>query len=203
MPTRVSAAADLERELLTADDYLERLDPEHFADLIDGEIFMHSPVSIRHATLLNFLDRLLGTYVDRHRLGGLFRESVAVRLSSRNAFQPDLAFYRAGREGQVRANHVEGAPDLVVEELSPRTADRDIGVKFAEYEQHGVVEYWVLDPETLAHRFYRRRGELLVEYAEGAAQITSRVVRGFFVMRQWLDPDASPPITESLARIEA
>ncbi len=203
MPTRVSAAADLERELLTAEDYLERLDPEHFADLIDGEIFMHSPVSIRHATLLNFLDRLLGTYVDRHRLGVLFRESVAVRLSSRNAFQPDLAFYRAGREGQVRANHVEGAPDLVVEVLSPRTADRDIGVKFAEYEQHGVVEYWVLDPETLAHRFYRRRGELLVEYAEGAAQITSRVVRGFFVMREWLDPDASPPITESLARIEA
>ena len=138
MPTRVSAAADL-----------ERLDPEHFADLIDGEIFMHSPVSIRHATLLNFLDRLLGTYVDRHRLGILFRESVAVRLSSRNAFQPDLAFYRAGREGQVRANHVEGAPDLVVEVLSPRTADRDI------------------------------------------------------VMREWLDPDASPPITESLARIEA
>ena len=144
MPTRVSAGADLERELLTAEDYLERLDPEHFADLIDGEIFMHSPVSIRHATLLNFLDRLLGTYVDRHRLGVLFRESVAVRLSSRNAFQPDLAFYRAGREGQVRANHVEGAP-----------------------------------------------------------QITSRMVRGFFVMREWLDPDASPPITESLARIEA
>ena len=54
MPTRVSVAVDLERELLTAEDYLDRLDPEHFADLIDGEIFMHSPVSIRHATLLNF-----------------------------------------------------------------------------------------------------------------------------------------------------
>ena len=133
----------------------------------------------------------------------LFRESVAVRLSSRNAFQPDLAFYRAGREEQLRDNHVEGAPDLVVEVLSPRTADRDVGVKFAEYEQHGVTEYWVLDPETLAHRFYRREGELLVEYAEGAAKIASQVVPGFFVMREWLDPEAMPPITESLARIEA
>ena len=203
MPTRVSAAADLERELLTAEDFLEWLEPGTCADLIDGEIFVHSPVSIRHARLLNFLDRLLGTYVDRHRLGELFREEVAVRLSSRNVFQPDLAFYRTERRSVIRHNHIDGAPDLVVEVLSPRTADRDIGPKFAEYEQHGVIEYWVLDPETLAHRFYRRDGELLVEYAEGAAKIESLVVPGFFVMREWLHPERTPRITESLARIEA
>lgn len=202
MPTRVSAAVDLERELLTAEDFLEWLEPGRGADLIDGEIFMHSPVSIRHARLLNFLDRLLGAYVDRHRLGELFREEVAVRLSSRNVFQPDLAFYGAARRSLIRANYVAGAPDLAVEVLSPRTADRDIGPKFAEYEQHGVIEYWILDPETLAHRFYRRGGELLTEYAEGAAKIESRAVPGFFVMRDWLDPERLPPLAESLATIE-
>ena len=202
MPTRVSAAIDLERELLTAEDFMEWLQPGRSADLIDGEIFMHSPVSIRHARLLNFLDRLLGAYVDRQRLGELFREEVTVRLSSRNAFQPDLAFYRAARRSAIHANHVEGPPDLVVEVLSPRTADRDIGPKFAEYEQHGVAEYWILDPETLAHRFYRRRGELLVEYAAGAAKIESTAVPGFFVLREWLDPDRLPPLAESLTRIE-
>ena len=51
MPTRVSAAADLERELLTAEDFLEWLEPGRGADLLDGE--MHSPVSIRHARLLS------------------------------------------------------------------------------------------------------------------------------------------------------
>ena len=203
MPTRVSVAADLDRELLTAEDFLGWLTPKRSADLIDGEIFMHSPVSIRHANLLNFLDRLLGAYIDRHKLGFLYREVVAVRLSSRNVFMPDLAFYRADRRGQIRDNHVEGAPDLVVEVLSPRTADRDVGPKFAEYEQHGVNEYWVLDPETLAHRFYRRDGELLVEYADGAAKIDSSVVEGFYVMRQWLDPERLPSIDESLAVIES
>ena len=202
MPTRVSAAADLERELLTAEDFMEWLEPGRSADLIDGEIFMHSPVSIRHARLLNFLDRLLGAYVDRHRLGELFREEVAVRLSSRNVFQPDLAFYGAARRSLIRANHVEGAPDLAVEVLSPRTADRDIGPKFAEYEQHGVIEYWILDPETLAHRFYRRDGELLIEYAEQGSRIESQVVTGFFVMREWLDPERIPPLAASLAAIE-
>ena len=178
MPTRVSVAADLERELLTAEDFLEWLDPERFADLIDGEIFVHSAVSIRHADLLNFLDWILRGYIERHGLGFLYRESVAVRLSSRNVFLPDLAFYRADRRPGIRDNHVEGAPDLVVEVLSPRTADRDVGPKFAEYEQHGVDEYWILDPATLAHRFYRRQGELLVEYAAGAERIDSRVVTG-------------------------
>ena len=163
----------------------------------------HARVSIRHADLLNFLDRLLGTYIDRRKLGFLYRENVAVRLSSRNVFLPDLAFCRADRKGQIRKNHVEGAPDLVVEVLSPHTADRDVGPKFAEYEQHGVNEYWVLDPETLAHRFYRRDGELLVEYADGAAKIESGVVAGFIVMRDCLDPAKLPSIADSLRTIEA
>ena len=201
MPTPVSAA-DLERELLTAEDFLEWLEPGICADLIDGEIAMHSPVSVRHADLLNFLDGILRLYVDRRRIGFLYREVVAVRLSARNTFQPDLAFYRAERRTAIRDNHVEGAPDLVVEVLSPRTADRDTGPKFAAYERHGVLEYWILDPETLAHRFYRRAGELLVEYAAGAAKIDSRAVPGFFVMREWLDPRRTPPILEAFNRIE-
>ena len=105
-----------------------------------------------------------------------------------------LSAGRAARLGATRGFH-HGL-------LSPGTADRDIGPKFAEYEQHGVIEYWVLDPATLAHRFYRRGGELLVEYAEQDARIASRVVAGFFVLREWLDPARTPPISESLARIE-
>ena len=202
MATRVSAAADLERELLTATDFLDWLEPGRHADLIDGEIFMHSPVSIRHANLLNFVDRLLGTYVDRHGLGVLYREVVAVRLSGRNVFLPDLAFYRAGREEAIRPTHIVGAPDLVVEVLSPRTADRDIGPKFAEYEQHGVREYWVLDPETLAHRFYRLIGEELVEYASGSEEIDSAIVPGFVLKRAWLDPAILPRIDDALAVID-
>ena len=110
MPTRVSLAADLERELLTAEEFLDWLTPKRFADLVNGEISMHSPVSIRHADLLNFVHLLLGTYVERHRLGVLYREVVAVRLSSRNVYLPDLAFYRTDRMRQLRDNHIEGAP---------------------------------------------------------------------------------------------
>ena len=112
-----------------------------------------------------------------------------------------MAFYRADRKGKIHENHVEGAPDLVVEVLSPGAGYRDVGPKFAEYEQHGVNEYWILDPETLAHRFYRRDGELLVEYAAQENRIASQVVAGFFVLREWLDPKQIPSIAGSLAQI--
>ena len=200
--TRVAVAADPERETLTAEGFLNWLQPGTCADLIDGAIRMHSPVSLPHAMLLNFLDRLLGAYVDRYGLGQLFREVVAVRLDPGNVFQPDLAFYRAARRGAFRHNYVAGAPDLVVEVLSPSTASRDTGLKFAAYERHGVIEYWVLDPQTLAHRFYRRDGAELVEYAAGAAKIDSLAVPGFFVLREWLDPERTPQILEALAQVE-
>ncbi|MFP4301239.1 MAG: Uma2 family endonuclease [Spirochaetaceae bacterium] len=201
MPTRVSLSVDTDRELLTADDFLNWLTPGRHADLIDGEIYMHSPVSTRHADLLNFLDRLLGSYVDRHELGVLYREVVAVRLGGRNVFLPDLAYYTRDRTTLIRPTHIEGAPDLVVEVLSPRTAEHDTGPKFAEYEQQGVREYWILDPETLAHRFYRRKEEELVEYADGARRIESDVIPGFFVKRAWLDPTDLPQIHVALEEI--
>ncbi len=203
MPTKVSVAWDLEREILTAEDFLDWLIPGKQADLIDGEINMHSPVSIRHADLLNFVDFLLRSYVEERGLGRLYREVVAVRLSSRNVFLPDLAFYRTERLHLLRESAIEGAPDLVVEVLSPRTADRDVGVKFAEYEQHGVDEYWILDPETLAHRFYAREGELLVEFAYQEESIQSKTIPGLTVKRSWLDPTALPKITDCLEAIRS
>ena len=201
MPTKRSDAAGVDPRLLTAEDFLEWLVPGRFADLIDGEAFMHSPVSLRHADLLNFLETLLHMYIERYDLGVLHREAVAVRLSARNVFLPDLAFIRKSRQSILGETFINGAPDLIVEVLSSRTAARDMGPKFAEYEEHGVAEYWILDPETLDHRFYRREGELLVEHAQDEPVIRSTSVPGFFVRRNWLDPGSLPKVAECLEEV--
>jgi Uma2 family endonuclease len=191
----------LERQLWTAEDFLEWLEPGVHADLIDGEKSMHSPVSLHHAKLLNFLDHLLRSYVEPRKLGELYREVFAVRLSSRNVFLPDLAFFTNEQAARLRPTHAPFAPTLVVEALSPRTGDRDVGPKFAAYEEHGVQEYWVLDPETLAHRFYRREGELLVEFAHGEELIRAQSINGFWVRRSWLNPAALPEVAGCLEEI--
>ena len=166
---------------------------------------MHSPVSFRHATILNFLDRLLAAYVERHDLGRVDRENIALRLGPRDVFMPDLMFFNRAQVARLRPDYADFAPALVVEALSPRTAARDVGPKFAAYETHGVEEYWVLDPQTLAHRFYRRDasgGELLVEFAaHGEERIESRAVPGFWLRREWLDPGAPPPVAACLREV--
>ncbi len=71
---------------------------------------MHSPVSTRHALLLNFVDAVLALYIDRRGLGTLFREVVAVKLGGRNVFLPDLAFYRSDRsDGEELVEYADGA----------------------------------------------------------------------------------------------
>lgn len=201
MPTAVAIDNAVELKLWTAEDFLEWLQPGVHADLIDGEKFMHSPVNLRHAQLLNFLDRLLAAYIERKRLGQLFREVVAVKLSSRNVFLPDLAFFTNAQVAKLLPTYAPMAPTLVVEALSPRTADRDLGMKFATYEEHGVLEYWVLDPERLAHRFYRREGELLVEFASGEEIIRAQTVPGFWLKRAWLNPEALPEVAACLDEV--
>jgi Uma2 family endonuclease len=201
VPTTVSIDDVVERQLWTADDFLEWLQPGIHADLIDGEKFMHSPVNLRHANLLNFLDRLLALYIERKKLGRLYREVVAVRLSTRNVFLPDLSFFANEQVPNLAAAHAPFAPTMVVEALSPYSADRDVGPKFAAYEEHGVQEYWVLDPEKLAHRFYAREGELLVEFAHGEEIIRSHTVAGFRVKRAWLNPDSLPDVAPCLDEI--
>jgi Uma2 family endonuclease len=203
VPTGVSTCKDLEYQLLTAEDFLEWLEEGRHADLIDGEKFMHSPVNLKHANLLNFLDHLLRSYLEPRQLGRLYREVFAVRLSSRNVFLPDLAFFTNEQVARLQPAHAPLAPTFVVEALSPRTADRDVGPKFAAYEEHGVQEYWVLDPETLAHRFYHREGEILVEFAQGKDVIAGHTIPGFWVRREWLNPEALPAVSASLEAVLA
>ena len=203
MPILVSeAAAVVGRKLWTAEEFLDSVQPGVHADLIGGRKFMHSPVNIRHAILLNFLDHLLRSFLEASNSGGLlFREVVAMRLGPRDVFLPDLAWFSPAQVVGLLPTHAPFAPTWVAEALSPRTARRDIGPKFIAYEKHGANEYWVLDPQTLAHRFYAREGEIFVEFAHGEPIIRSREIRGFFVHRAWLDPTALPKVSECLAEI--
>src|SRR5271165_4790887 len=105
MPTVVSVTDKEDRELWTAEEFLDWLHPGVHADLIDGEKFMHSPVNFKHARLLNFLHHLFGLYAERKKLGEIHREVVAVRLSSRNVFLPDLCFFTSEQVARLAPAH--------------------------------------------------------------------------------------------------
>ncbi len=192
------------KEFLSSEEFMDWLEPGIHADLIAGEIFMHSPVSFKHANLLNFVDPLLRLYIAEKRLGQLYREVVAVRLSSRHTFLPDLCFFTNDQIRHLQPNFAPFAPTLVVEALSPSSELRDRRQKFAAYEEFGVQEYWILDAEKQAHQFYRLNGDVLEPYPDTAeGKMISHVIPGFYLRRQWLDQREFPDVMACFQEIVA
>jgi len=189
--------------LITSEQFLDWVDEDTRADLIGGQIFMHSPVSLRHADLLNFLHPLTVGFVQELELGVVHRENVAVRLSVRETFLPDLAYFTNEQRVHFHENHIATQPTLAVEVLSPSTADNDRIRKFAAYELHQVQEYWLLDPRKLEHRFFHRSGEQFVEFAQGEERVTSFSLPGFWLERAWLNPERLPKVGACLSRLLA
>ena len=83
-----------------------------------------------------------------HDLGKILIAPLDVVLSDEDVLQPDILFVSRGRLGIITDRNVQGAPDLVVEVLSPGTADRDRTLKRARYLRFGVREYWIVDPQS-------------------------------------------------------
>ncbi len=103
-----------------------------------------------------------------------------VILDDYNVVEPDVLFIRTEHFHIITEAHVEGAPDLVVEVLSPGTQDRDRGVKAHAYAQFGVEEYWIVDPENQTLTIYRLTAGHYQESGpyESGATITSPVFPG-------------------------
>ena len=86
-----------------------------------------------------------------------------VMLSDTDVVQPDLLFISQEHEHLLSGGQkVQGAPDLVVEILSPSTAKQDRGEKRALYGKHGVTEYWLVDPVAETVQIHRLQGQVLL-----------------------------------------
>ncbi len=193
----------VEDKLWTAGEFLDWLEPGMRADLIRGTLFMHSPVSLKHARLGNLVHFLMSGFVETKGNGEVHRDVVAVQLSARNVLMPDIGYFTKGQVRLFKPAHVPVAPTIAVEILSPSSVLRDARDKFTVYEEHGVKEYWLLDPEHLRHRFYTQRSGFLVEYGAGEQVIHSKALDGFWLRRSWLDPERLPNFNRYLEEILA
>ncbi len=131
---------------LTFADYLETSDDERY-ELLNGELIeTPSPKEI-HQSVAGNLYLVLAKFIRERRLGKVYFSPFDVVLSDTNVVQPDILFISNERADIITPDNVQGAPDLVVEVLSPATAERDRTVKLDLYARHGVKEYWMVDPD--------------------------------------------------------
>lgn len=131
---------------LTYADYCNTPDDERY-ELLDGDLVMTPAPREAHQRVLMNLSYLLFQAVKETNAGRVYAAPFDVVLSDTDVVQPDLLFISNEREYIITEENVQGAPDLVVEILSPSTADRDLAIKRDLYARHGVREYWIVDTD--------------------------------------------------------
>jgi Uma2 family endonuclease len=184
-------------ELKTYDDLLAMPDDGNRYELIFGEIVMSAAPKTTHQDVLSELNDRFKRHVIKHQLGKVYFAPVDVKFSIYNVVEPDLLFVKRERLGIVLDDSIDGAPDVIVEVLSPSNRRQDIVRKAALYAQFGVPEYWIVDPEaeTIAVNELREGQYVHVPNRRGFARST--VVPGLkvrvadvFAMPAWMQPAA-------------
>ena len=128
----------------TYEDYL-KLDDRRDYEVVGGKLIVVPRPRPRHQKVIGRLYALLENYLRRERAGEVYPD-VDVVLGE-EVVSPDLVIISAERLFIVEEARINGAPDLVVEVLSPSTAKLDRKDKSRLYHRHGVREYWLVDPE--------------------------------------------------------
>ncbi len=180
------------------EEFLASLDEGTQAEWVDGRVVPLMPASAGHQDMVLFLAGLLSEFTRARDLGKVLSAPFVVRLPEplRRGREPDVIFVRKDRLPLLKETFFDGAPDLVVEVTSPDSLSRDRGEKFVEYEQAGVGEYWLIDPEREQAEFYRLhpdgRYRLVPVAAEGVYR--SSVLPGFWLRVAWLWESPHPSL---------
>ncbi len=131
---------------ITWHDVQELPDDGNRYEAIAGELHVTPAPSVRHQRISGELEAALRDLLDRHRHGEMLHAPVGVEFpSTGEGVQPDIVVIAAARRGIIDDDWIRGAPDIVVEILSPSTQRRDRGVKLKLYDSQGVGEYWIVD----------------------------------------------------------
>jgi Uma2 family endonuclease len=159
-------------------------------ELLEGQLVVTASPNTRHQGIVVRLLSMLLWPAEQHGYGCAFGAPVDVVLHETEAVVvPDLVFIAKDRLGIITEPAVRGAPDLVVEILSPSTGGRDLGVKLRLYAKHGVRWYWVIDPERQVIRVFEWRDGAYIEQAPRRPGDT---------LTSPLFPDVSAALTEVL-----
>jgi Uma2 family endonuclease len=127
-------------------DYRGLPDDGNRYEILDGELLVTPAPTITHQKVSKRIQLVLMLQIEQKGLGVVFDAPVDVIFSETWTVQPDLLVVRAERSAIVTERGIEGAPDLVVEIISPKTAITDRQQKQKLYASQGVAEYWLVDP---------------------------------------------------------
>jgi Uma2 family endonuclease len=165
------------------------VDGDTKAELINGVMIVHSPTSLRHDDIGGFLRSLMHLYAAHNDLGKVLGPDSLIHLATCQKFAPDIFFLSKHR---LPKKQFEGAPNKVIEVLSPSTRQVNLEEKRPAYREAGVGELWFVDPDKHQVIVDLRRKRTYVSRTVTEGRIESTVLHGFWVEAAWLRADPLP-----------
>ncbi|MFN3480770.1 MAG: Uma2 family endonuclease [Thermodesulfovibrionales bacterium] len=145
--------------------------------LIEGELVMTPAPNPRHQLISANIFEKIREFTKQ--LGMTLYSPIDVYLGRENAYQPDIIFISKERQDIIQEDGIYGAPDLVIEILSPSTARYDLREKFRVYERTGVKEYWIVDPDMKSVELYTNKdGQFSLIFKAEEGEIESVLLKG-------------------------
>ncbi|MQL51169.1 Uma2 family endonuclease [Desulfofundulus thermobenzoicus] len=170
------------RQRYTYEDYC-RLPEGSPYQLIGGELVMTpSPTPYHQMVSMKLVFKMAGFVLEKG-LGIVLYAPVDVYLEETETYQPDIIFISNERLSIIEEKRINGAPDLVVEILSPGTGYYDLRSKYKVYEKSGVREYWIVDPHSKSVQVFCLQGRKFVldREVEQQGTVQSHVIAGLTV----------------------
>lgn len=161
---------------LTYEDLAQTPDDGNRYEIIDGELIVNPAPVPKHQQVSYRLSRLFGDVVDARGLGTVYYAPLDVRLSPYDIVQPDLVFIAEERSAIIGPTFIDGAPDLLVEILSPSSRARDDLRKARLYAASGVRDYWLVDLETPSITVHALNGHRYEPVPAEAGRVRSLVL---------------------------
>jgi len=153
-------------------------------ELLNGQLVKKSAPKPLHQLLSRRITKALENYLGQNPLGDFFYAPVDVFLDDYNTVQPDICFLSTERAFLIDLNEgIMGAPDLIVEILSPGSLRYDRVDKKDLYERFAVKEYWIVDPNNRAVEIYTMLENAYITHGifEAGEKANSSLLVGFDV----------------------
>jgi Uma2 family endonuclease len=171
-----------------------------YAEWVDGEVILMSPVSSKHQLLAAFLAALLQFFVEANNRGLVLTAPFLMKLAFRpSGREPDVMFIARERLDDLTNVYLDGPADLAIEVISPDSRTRDRKDKYLEYQQAGVREYWLFDPIRKRTEFYRLNEEgTYTAFPVDDGIFRSEVLQGLWLKVDWLWQEPLPSLMSVL-----
>ena len=151
------------------------------AEVIHKKLYVNDPPTTYHTDASMRISAFLFDYVEKNKLGSVHCAPGVFLTEGKQVVMPDIVFVSKDSKAVVTRKGIHGPPDLLIEILSPSTRRRDLTIKKGLYEEAGVKEYWLVDPETRNTRGYfledKEYGEPLLLDSEVYIKILNKSIK--------------------------